>query len=159
MAMAQVNDVKNLNGQKITMGGKLRTIKYDLNAYAELENRYGSVETAMAELKTGKIGSIKVILWAGLIHEEANIDEITGEPTSYNMTPYEVGSWIDTSMIGEVTDLMTRALTKALPEEEKEQKVLAVKEEIKNNLIKIAKVVYTEEDKKALAELEEEKKG
>jgi hypothetical protein len=80
---------------QIEIGGKIRTIKFDMNAFAELEKKYGSVEEAMNRLQSGKISDLRVVLWAGLIHEEVVLDEETGEPLRYNIAPYTVGSWIE----------------------------------------------------------------
>lgn len=81
------------------LGGKERSIKYDLNAFAELEEHYGSVDKAMEELEQGSIKAVRVMLWAGLIHEE--LDD-KGIPM---ITPKLVGSWIG---IGDLEELSTK---------------------------------------------------
>lgn len=54
---------------------KARTIVFDLNAYAELEDKYGSIEKAMEALETGSIKAVRAVLWAGLLHEDEKLTE------------------------------------------------------------------------------------
>jgi hypothetical protein len=118
-------------------GGKKRTIKYDLNAFAELERRYGSVEAAMTEFQTGNMKAIRVILWAGLIHEEAILDE-DGEPTGYNITPYQVGGWVMPGQMQEVSSLIDKAMLVAIPDQEAVLNTPEVQQQLKNMGINIA---------------------
>lgn len=99
----------------IELGGKERTIKFDLNAYAELELKYGSVEKAMDALQTGSVSALRNILWAGLIHSEAVFDIVTGDVISYAITPYQVGSWIEPSDMQEVSTSLSEAIIATLP--------------------------------------------
>ena len=99
----------------INLGGKDRTIKFDLNAYAELELKYGSVEKAMDALQTGSVSALRNILWAGLIHSEAVFDTVTGDVVSYAITPYQVGSWIEPSDMQAVSTSLSEAIIATLP--------------------------------------------
>lgn len=73
--MANVIDVKP-KPVKITLSdGVERTIKFTLNAMAELEDRYGSVEEAFKQLDNNSIKAVRCILWAGLIHEDPDLTE------------------------------------------------------------------------------------
>lgn len=110
--MAGVKDVKqNIDAVTMELGGKVRTIQFDMNAFAELENRFGTVQKAMKELQKGRMNDVRLILWTGLIHEEAVVDEVTGEPTGYNITPYQVGSWIkNPSMMQEAGQKLNEAM-------------------------------------------------
>lgn len=130
---------------KLELGGKERELKYDLNAFAELENRFGSVEAAMEDLQKGSMQSVKMILWAGLIHEEAIIDDKTGEPTGYNITPYQVGAWIDPRMLAEMTQKLSEAMKAAMPDNIEELTKKALEAEPVNT--KMATVVLTPEEK------------
>jgi hypothetical protein len=131
---------------KIVLGDKEREIKFDLNAFAELEKKFGTVDNAMQKMQSGGMGSIKVILWVGLIHEEVkDIDEDTGEPTGYNITPYQVGSWITMGNMEEVSAKLTIAMTAGLPE----QKLEKISKDIKTTKTvdpKRAVVVPTKEE-------------
>ena len=70
-------------------GGKDRYVRYDLNAFAEMERLYGSMEAANNALTRGSMTDVRRILWLGLIHDQAVLDEVTGEPIKYNLTVYE----------------------------------------------------------------------
>ena len=113
--MAQVKNIRNLPVQ-IELGDKTRTIKYDLNAFAELELRFGSVQKAMDDLQSGSMKSVRIILWAGLIHEEAIVDEFSGEPTGYKITPYQVGGWVDPTRMQEISEKIGQAVSGGIPD-------------------------------------------
>lgn len=118
--MSKVNEVKqNIDLIQMELGGKLRTLQFDMNAFAELEARFGSVETAMEKLSEGKMADVRLILWVSLIHEEAILDEVSGEPKGYNITPYQVGSWIkNPAMLREASAKIGQIMTSSLPQAE-----------------------------------------
>ena len=89
---------------------KPRKLKFDLNAFAELEETFGDVETAMAELEKGKIKALRAILWAGLVHEDAAL------------TVTDVGSMIDMSNLEVVMEAINRGISGALPAIEEDGK-------------------------------------
>lgn len=95
----------------ITIGDKTYNLHYDMNAFAELEEIYGSVKAAMDKLAAGKISVVRDVLWVGLIHEN---EELTRK---------EVGKLFDLSEIEELSEIINEAVVKAVPE---------VKEEAKN---------------------------
>jgi hypothetical protein len=100
----------------VELGGKQRRLKYDMNAFALLEKRYGSIDKAMDVLQEGTIVGFQFILWAGLVHEEIKErEDFTGEPLSYNINVYDVGSWIEPQDFGPVMIKLTQALTGAIP--------------------------------------------
>lgn len=149
--MSNIRDVRRIPSLDTTIecGGKMRTIQFDLNAMGELENRYGSIQKAMEALQGGRIQDVKMILWAGLIHEEANLDEITGEAVSYNMTPYEVGAWIsNVRLFEEAGRKLNIAMTGSMPEPENmvQAKRKDITTEIDENSAKIAGIVLTAEE-------------
>lgn len=147
--MANAADVRNPKPVMVTLGDKERRLKFDMNAFIELENRYGTLQEAFASLQKGRIADVRTILWAGLIHEEVVLDEL-GEPISYNITPYQVGSWVKNPQeMQHFAEALTQALKSDMPEEK--------------NLVKDAKkpkaapksqaaVVLTEEEIKAREE-------
>jgi hypothetical protein len=98
-------------------GGKNRYIKFDLNAFAEMERLYGDMDKANEALSKGSMADIRKILWLGLIWDEAVLDETTGEPIRYNITPYQVGSWLDTTNMKKVIGDLTAAINGSLPKE------------------------------------------
>lgn len=77
--MAGAKDVRALRDSKpvkITLtDGVERTLRFTLNAMAELEEKYGSVDAAFEQLDKGSFKAIRTILWAGLMHEEPILTE------------------------------------------------------------------------------------
>lgn len=107
-----IKEIRNSQPTTMELGGKVRTLQFDMNAYAELEERYGSIEKAMNQLQKGGMKDIRVILWVGLIHEEAVLDEETGEPIKYNITPYQVGQMIkNTHMLKLASEKLAEAMS------------------------------------------------
>lgn len=91
--MANLKDVRDDKQIVVTLGGKDRVVKYDMNALAELETIYGSIEEAMKVLESGKLKDVRNMLWAGICHEETKRDE-DGDVIGYNIRPYDVGAMI-----------------------------------------------------------------
>ena len=105
--MANVKDVKS-KAVKITLtDGVERTIKFTLNAMAELEDRYGSVEEAFKQLDNNSIKAVRCILWAGLIHEDPDLTE------------QQVGNLIDIQYMQELMTSLGEAFDADMPESEK----------------------------------------
>lgn len=128
--MTKVQDIRSFEGTTMELGDKKRRLQFDMNAYAELENIYGTIEKAMDQLQTGSIKDVRTILWVGLIHEEAVIDPETGEPIKYNITPYQVGSWIkNPAMLKDASEKLGQAMAEGMPQEDLEKAVEASKEE------------------------------
>lgn len=98
-------NIKN-KGTSIELNGEEHILRFTLNAMAELEDKFGSVETAFDEMEKGRFKAIRAVLWAGLLDENPNYTE------------QEVGSMMD------ITDMvsLTRALNAAgetdMPNEE-----------------------------------------
>lgn len=87
---------------------KPRTIVFDLNSFAELEEHYGSVQAVLDEMAKGSIKALRLLLWAGLVHEQEDL------------TPKDVGRLIQFGDIPKLTDLLNSALEKAQPSPEEE---------------------------------------
>ena len=105
--MANVKDVKS-KAVKITLtDGVERTIKFTLNAMAELEDRYGSVEEAFKQLDNNSIKAVRCILWAGLIHEDPDLTE------------QQVGNLIDIQYMQGLMASLGDAFDADMPEAEK----------------------------------------
>lgn len=105
--MANVKDVKS-KAVKITLtDGVERTIKFTLNALAELEDRYGSVDEAFKQLDNNSIKAVRCILWAGLIHEDPDLTE------------QQVGNLIDIQYMQELMASLGEAFDADMPEPEK----------------------------------------
>lgn len=82
---------------------KERHLKFDMNAFAELEDLYGDFQTAMNEMAKGSIKAVRAILWAGLVHEDESL------------TIKQVGSMIDMSNISYVVETISKAISEAMP--------------------------------------------
>lgn len=77
---------------------KKRKLQYDLNALAEIEDKLGINIYEMHKIKVG-MKNIRTILWAGLLHEDA---ELTEE---------QVGSFVNITNIGEVQAKVSEAFS------------------------------------------------
>ena len=98
-------------------GGQERYVRYDLNAFAEMERMYGSMEAANAALTKGSMNDVRRILWLGLIHDQAVLDEVTGEPIKYKLTAYEVGGWITPNNMKDIMSKLNAAISAAVPDD------------------------------------------
>jgi hypothetical protein len=119
--MSKVKDVKqHMEPVTMELGGKVWTLQFDMNAFAELEKRFNTIEEAMEQLAASKISDIKIILWTALIHEAVEeFDEETGEPIKYSITPYNVGSWIKSpAMLQQVSEKLGEAMSAGMPDPE-----------------------------------------
>ena len=87
--------------------GVEREICFTLNAMAEMEERYGSVDAAFAKLDAGSIKAARFILWAGLLHLE---DE--------SLTEQRVGNLIDLDLLNEIMDSMAAAMGEDMPQKD-----------------------------------------
>lgn len=101
--MSKVHDVKSKNVSITLKDGVERNLVYDLNAMAELEDRYGSVDAAFEALDKNSIKAIRCILWAGLIHAEPDLTE------------QQVGSLIDMQYLQELMGSLGDAFQKDMP--------------------------------------------
>ena len=106
IVMSNVKDVKSKD-IKITLNdGVERTIKFTLNALAELEDRYGSVDEAFKQLDNNSIKAVRCVLWAGLIHEDPELTE------------QQVGNLIDIQYMQELMSSLNDAFDSNMPESE-----------------------------------------
>lgn len=91
---------------KITLD-KERTLLFDLNAFACLEEEYGSIDEALDALAKGKVKALRAIVWAGLQHEDDSL------------TVKDVGKFLTLADLQRVAEAVNEALTQALPKPEK----------------------------------------
>lgn len=93
---------------KITLNdGVERTLKFTLNAMAELEDKYGSVQAAFDKLqKENSLKALRSVLWAGLLHEDPTITE------------QQVGDLIDLASMQSMVTTLGDAMDAAFPDEE-----------------------------------------
>lgn len=87
--------------------GVEREIRFTLNAMAEMEDRYGSVDAAFAKLDEGSIKAARFILWAGFLHLEDD-----------SLTERRVGNLIDLELLNEIMESMAEAMGEDMPKQD-----------------------------------------
>jgi len=85
---------------------KKRQLKYTLNSFAEMEDRYGSVDIALKAMEDGKIKAIRFMLWIGLINEDEDLTE------------KQLGGMIEINDLQALSDKMNQVMAADLPAEE-----------------------------------------
>ena len=90
---------------------KPRTLMFDLNAFAELEDKYGNMEQAFFAMQSGSMKAARTLLWAGLLHEDDKLTE------------RQVGRMVTLENLGVVLDTISEALLEAMPEDGEETPV------------------------------------
>lgn len=93
---------------KITLkDGVERTVRFTLNALAELEDAYGSVQAAFDKLeKENSMKALRKILWAGLLDESPDLTEL------------KVGSLIDTTYMSQLMESLGATFAGDMPKNE-----------------------------------------
>lgn len=107
--MAKLNEVKAKDVKLTLSDGVERTVKFDLNALAELEDRYGTVDAAFEALDSNSIKAVRFVLWAGLVHEDSELTE------------QKVGSLIDIKYLQELMGTLGEAMASDLPSDEQSE--------------------------------------
>lgn len=101
--MANIENVKT-KATKITLcDGVERELRFTLNAMAEMEDRYGSVENAFKALEANSIKAVRFTIWAGLLDN--------GE----GLTEQQVGSLIDVQCMEEIIASIHNAMASDMP--------------------------------------------
>lgn len=102
--MSNVRDAKP-RVKTITLNdGVEREVRFTLNAMAELEERYGSVDAAFKALDAGSIKAARCVLWAGLMDAQPDLTE------------QQVGSLIDIQLMHELMEDISSALAEDMPD-------------------------------------------
>lgn len=106
-----MGNVRDIRAKLIPMQlDKERHLKFDLNAFAELEELYGDINTAFEEMQKGSIKAIRAMLWCGLIHEDKTL------------TLEQVGEMVHLGNINEVMNAITQAISEAMPKVDETEK-------------------------------------
>lgn len=103
--MSNLKDVKRQPVMLKLSDGVERELKYTLNSFAMMEEKYGSVEAAMKAMEKGSIAAIRFMIYAGLIHADETLTEM------------KVGSMIDIQELNALTEKMNSVMTADMPEE------------------------------------------
>lgn len=94
--MTNVRDIKkNLADLHIEINGETYPLVLDMNALSLLSDKFESINAAFEKAEAGNFNVVKHIIWASLSHVCAVIDQHTGEPLRYTVSPYEVGKAIN----------------------------------------------------------------
>lgn len=101
--MANLDQVKSKPVILTLSDGVERTVRFTLNAMAELEDKYGSIEAAFAALESNSIKAVRFILWTGLMHSDENLTEM------------QVGNLIDMQYLNGLQDTLGTAFGNDLP--------------------------------------------
>lgn len=99
-----VSAVKRKDTSITLSDGVERHLKFDLNALAEIEDKFGTVDAGFEELDKGSIKAVRFILWAGLVHEDESLTE------------QRVGSLIDIQYLQSIMQSMGDAMQNDMPE-------------------------------------------
>lgn len=92
---------------------KERRLLFDLNAFASLEEEYGSLDTVFDALGKGKVKALRDVIWAGLLHDDENL------------TPKDVGKLLGLANLEGMVELVNKALTQSMPSPGKNEKNLS----------------------------------
>lgn len=104
--MSNLKDVRS-KGTPITLNdGVERELKFTLNALAEMEDRYGSVDEAFKQLDNGSIKAVRFVLWAGLMHNDDSLTE------------RQVGNLIDTQCMEGIMKQLSAAFDNDMTKED-----------------------------------------
>lgn len=101
--MSNLRDAKPRVKTITLRDGVAREIRFTLNAMAELEDKYGSVDAAFEKLNAGSIKAARFIMWAGLLHNEEKLSE------------QQVGDLIDMQCLNDIMESVSGALEEDLP--------------------------------------------
>ena len=102
--MSKLNLVK-AKGVTISLGGKDIELVYDFNAFAELEEKFGTVQKAFEAMSVNpRMTDILNIIKAGMASSDVDI------------STKELGSYLTPRNITQLVEVITDALTSSLPE-------------------------------------------
>ena len=108
---------KQLKGKKaeqiIKVGGRDYIISFNFGVMGELEEIYGDINIALAELQKGKIKSIINLMYAIMSQEDGNED----------LTVKKVGKMLDQNFMSEITSKMGKAMRNDFGEAEEKEEV------------------------------------
>ena len=97
-------NIQDIRTKGITLTlDKPRVLKFTLNSFAELEDRFGSIDAAMEVLQSGSIKSMRTLLWTGLMHEDESLTE------------KQVGNFIGIHDLENLAEAISQAMGEAMP--------------------------------------------
>ena len=99
MALQDVRQKKTV----FKVGEDTFSIAFDLNAFAELEEIYGTLDKAVESMAQGKISALLNALWAGLLRD-------------HNLTKKQAGELFDLATLQDLMPIIEEAINKASPQ-------------------------------------------
>lgn len=111
--MANLKDVKEKVVTITLSDGVEREVKYDLNAMAEMEDRYGTIDAAFEALNKNSLKAVRFVLWVGLIHHDPSLTE------------QKVGSLIDVQNLKTIVESLKDSFEADMPDEANDAAVIA----------------------------------
>ena len=103
--MSNVSAVKNTKRTVDLGDGVEREVILSLNAMADLEEKYGSIEAAFAKVQEGSVAAIRYLLWCILVPDG---DE--------DLTEKEVGKLIRIDNLSEIMGTLMDVLEEQMPD-------------------------------------------
>lgn len=104
--MANIKNVK-IKPVPIDFLDKPRSLVFDMNAFSEIEEHYGDIDVALEQMGKGSIKAIRLLLWAGLLHELDDGEELTIK---------QVGKMVLLSDIEQISIALMAAIEQAMPD-------------------------------------------
>lgn len=101
--MANVNKVKR--APVYVEIDKTRQLRYTLNSFALMEDRYNTIDEAMKLMEGGSVKAIRFLLWIGLIHEDKSLTEEM------------VGDMIELGDLADIAQMVNTAMSVDLPDQ------------------------------------------
>lgn len=101
------NDIKQVG--VVLKLDKERHLVFDLNAFCELEDKYGSMEKALDEMGKGSMKAIRLMLYLGLSSEDETLTE------------KQVGRLINVETLPSVMNSITLAAELSTPKPDSKQ--------------------------------------
>ena len=93
---------------KILLQGKEYELTFDLNAMAELEEKYDTIQNAIVELKKKKLSAVRAFVYACLKSNDETLSE------------HEVGKLVDINSFADVEKAITSLMSESIEENELE---------------------------------------
>ena len=100
----------------IELKGRKYVMNFDLNAMAELEDIFGSLRIAIAELKQKKLKAVRSFLYAVL------------KSSDESLTEFEFGKLIDMNNFTTIEKAITNLINNAFEEDENDEKATSKNE-------------------------------
>lgn len=104
--MSNVNNTDRVVKHITLSDGISRPIRFTMNAFAELEIKYGTIDVALEQMDKGSLVAIRYILWLGLLE----MDE--------TLTEKQVGGLIEIEDFERIMTDLTKVMGQSLPEQE-----------------------------------------